>query len=274
MLGTQYHDYIDSIDGVLGIPGTSVSQTFAAARHGVDTLRDLLEEHTGTQDALNAAVATGEPEKIRAALDTHTLAELAAKDYDLRNQVERATLATLRVAYRETADANYRAVAKHYDTATKALRESAATVKISARAEDVLSGTAKERTAWELAPVHAQTVARAATVLHQAALLAEVQLHHTTHERHTDQQVALTVDPSTIGIRALWELWDQDGEKHRAGSFGALAEAGVTLRAADIDHVKPQRRPKPYETRYIPNGYGHRPVQLDPEDPASMAQIA
>lgn len=269
-----YQDYLARVDAVLTIPGTSVTDDFNSARKGYEHLVTLLiDEHTTTQDKLNQAVVTGDNKLIRGALAAHTLAELASRDYDTRNAAERATLATLRLAYRATATANYHAVAAWYNDQAKALAEDVAAVDIAARAEDVISGTAKARTAWEYAPLHAQALEQAATVLHEAAYLAEVQLHHTTHERHTDQRLALTLDPSTLGIRELWSLWDQE-EEHRAGRYGALAAAHVKLRAADIDDFAPHRRPKPFETTYVPSGRGHRAVQLDPEDPASLAQIA
>jgi|GEM_PF-3455033 len=271
---TAYADFIDRIDAILTIPGTSVTGDFTNARAGYEHLVDLLvEEHHTTQAKLNQAVATGDAKLIRGALAAHLLADLGSRDYDARNETERATLATLRLAYRATADANYQAVATHYNNTAKTLLDDVAAVDISARPEDVISGTAKARTAWEYAPTHAQAVAVASALLHDAAVLAGAQLHHTTHEQVTDQRVALTLDPSTIGIRELWALWDQD-EPHRAGRFGALAAVGLKLHAANLDDFAPQRRPKPYETHYIPSGHGHAPVQLDPEDPKSYAQIA
>lgn len=269
----SYTDFTDRVDAILAIPGTSVSKTFQDAREGYNHLRDLLAENGG-QEALNAAVATGNHDTIRAALTAHTLAGLTVKDFDTRNEAERATLATLRMAYRKTADANYEAAADHYNATAKTLTTAAATIDINAPAETILRAPAKAITAWELAPVHARNLEQAAAVLHGAAALTGTTLTHTTHERHTDELLALTVDPTGVGIRDLWNHWDQDDAPHRAGRYGALAAAGATLRAADLDEFSPQRRPKPYVTEYIPDGYGHRPIQLDPEDPNSLTQIA
>ena len=52
----------------------------------------------------------------------------------------------------------------------------------------------------------------------------------------------------------------------RTGRWGALLGVGATLRAADLDHLRAVRMPRPMEVKQIPTGIGIRQVPFDPED--------
>jgi hypothetical protein len=62
----------------------------------------------------------------------------------------------------------------------------------------------------------------------------------------------LTVDPSGLHRRRVWEAWKADGV--RCGRWQALAGLGARIRAADLDGFGPYRPPKPLIRRQFPLG--------------------
>jgi hypothetical protein len=85
--------------------------------------------------------------------------------------------------------------------------------------------------------------------------------------------LALTVDPSSLHRRKVWECWETT--EGRCGRWSALAALGARLRAADLDGFEAYRRPKPMEVKQIRVGPGiWQVLQVDPEDAEAEAAVA
>jgi hypothetical protein len=256
--------FLSDVDSITAHDGATVSGEFTAARDGLRILRELADETQATRDALAEAVTTGDPASIRAAIAAHTTAQAWRVDFSTLNDVEKDTLAGLRVAYRDTAAQNYAAVAEAFNAAVDELNKAVRAVDVNAPAERVISASAKERTAWEFAPSLASRVDGLAFTLASAARLAGANLAHTSHERVSDQPLALVLSDTTAEtIRAVWAAWDNDS--HRAGRWGALAATGHLGHARPLEELTAYRRAKGYATEYVPAGYGARPVKVDLE---------
>lgn len=258
--------FLSTVDRITAAGGT-VTDEFDTIRRGLAAVSEL---HTAwpqdAQAALTEAAATGDPEQIRAAATTAAAALAWAKQHGVIDDTQRALTRRLRSAYKATAADNYAAVAKTYDAAVDSLQDAVNAVDITLPAEKILKASAKARTAWEMAPVHAARVEELANLLTEAAALAGATCAHPTHERQTDAVLTIAARKPEAGepMRTLWSTYDQS-QDHRGGRFAALATAGLLAHAPALTEIKPLRRARGYDTSYIHNGIGSKPLKHDLE---------
>lgn len=258
--------FLRTVDRITAAGGT-VSDEFNTIRRGLAAVSEL---HTqwpqDAQAALTEAAATGDPQRIREAATTAAAALAWTQQYGVIDDTQKALSARLRAAYKATAADNYRAVSEAYNAAVDSLRDAVDAADITLPAEKVLKATAKARTAWEMAPVHAARVEELAGLLVEAAALAGGKTKHPTHERQTDQVVSVVTREPEAGdpMRTLWRTWDE-GADHRGGRFAALAVAGLLDHAPALTEIKPLRRPRGYETNHVRRGHGYVPILHDLE---------
>jgi len=258
------NDFLTTVDQILTVPGTAVSESFTKARTGITTARKLMYEGEDAQALLNDAILEGTEDAIRAAIVNLTTSEAWSSNYSSLNEADKATLASLRVFYRATAAQNYGAIADAYNAAVDKLTAATKAVDTNANAEAIIGANAKAQAAWQTASALANETDRLAAILVDAAHLAGANLADTSHETPRDRQVSLFAtsdDPKTR--RALWDLWDEPN--HRAGRFGALAAAGYLAHARPLDDAQPYRRAKGWTTEYEQSGFGHKPIKVDLE---------
>ena len=242
-------------------------------------------EATGTatpcRDALVAAITAGDT-------DTATLAALAiAEASPHRRDVFAAVYADLhtatRAAYQPHAAAKYQEVADQFDAAAAAFIKAANVFDPEAEPAAAIEASAAEQKAWKAAAAAAAQLDRLTAPLQAAAQLAGVAgeenpaAHHGSYyyDRITtkDALLALCVDPGEIDRQTIWSAWDAAEEQATAanqaaqgftvdvprprncGRWSALREAGVTIRAADLDSYEPFGRTEPVR------------VTPDPADP-------
>lgn len=258
--------FLNTVDRITAAGGT-VTDEFNTIRRGLAAVSEL---HTtwpqDAQAALTEAAATGDPQRIRAAATTAAAALAWAKQHGVIDDTQRALTRRLRAAYKATAADNYRAVSEAYNAAVDSLRDAVNAVDITLPADKVLKATAKARTAWEVAPVHAARVEELANLLTEAAALAGATCAHPTHERQTDAALTIAARKPEAGepMRNLWRTWDE-GADHRGGRFAALAAAGLLDHAPALTEIKPLRRPRGYETNHVRRGHGYVPILHDLE---------
>jgi len=200
--------------------------------------------------------------------DTSDLAQLRAlalaercgsiEQADLTKELKAPVLLALRAAYEPVADANYRTLADKFTATAAAFTKAVSAADPDLPAEQMVTQSEKARKAWTDAAIHAVELDQQLTALRAAAVLAGLRAHD------NDALLPLTCDTTGLHRRRVWEAWETT--TGRTGKWGALVAAGVTIRAADIDEYEHYRRPAPLEVKYVRDTYGHRPVQIDPED--------
>jgi len=171
-------------------------------------------------------------------------------------------LGQLRSIYSGVARANYAAIAKQFDTIAGKFNTAAATVDPETPAASMVSAADKPRKAWQDAESYAHRLTELLTPLAAAAALAGI--------KDTDSDkilLPLTVDTAGQHRRKVWTAWlHTDGRTQR---WGALAAAGCTIIAAELDQLQLYSELRPIEQRQtpVPGEYGVYQITVhDPED--------
>ncbi len=161
--------------------------------------------------------------------------------------------------YSKVAAANYLTLAARFDGIAEKFTAAVAVVNPESDPAGMVTADAKSRTAWSEAALLGNDLDSLIPALLAAATLAGT----TVHPR--DGLLPLTVDPTGLHVRRVWESWvKQDG---RTGRWGALAAMGARLRACRLDEFQPYPEPKPLEHRTEQIARGQtRVVTYDPHD--------
>ena len=258
--------YADNVNIITAAGGTITSRFEQA----IDRWAAYSELDNQAQANLNAAI-----------LDTDTTAEELATLHALAvveaspNPVNNATvknaagahiLHALRAEYATVAAANYETMRDKFNTAADKYRATVAITDPDAKPEQLMSASAKIRTAWADVPMIALELDALLSVLATAATLAGKAAEQTKHH------IGLTTNTDGLHRRRVWEAWENNTS--RAGRWQALTTLGATIEAPTLDDYTPYREPAPMETRHVRAGIGVRNEQFDPEDDNYEAEEA
>lgn len=226
---------------------------------------------TPCRDQLVAAIASGDTDL--ATLTALALAEANPGRPDVFDAVRAEINAKVREAYRPHAAGIYCQVADLFDSAAAAFIKSAGAFDPEASPDAAIEATAADQKAWKSAAAHAAELDRLTGPLLVAALLAEIPGGSDNPAVHAgsfqdriaekDLTLALCVDPSGHDRQRVWDAWDavelqsqaasraaqgytvDAGRPRRCGRWSALWQAGITIKAADLDSYQPFGRTEP-----------------------------
>jgi hypothetical protein len=230
--------------------------------------------------------------------DARPIAELLAMAVSERSVDTKASIVEeihasihhrLRQLYGPGAQANYRALARQFDTAAKKFTHLAHAVELEGPADNVI-GDRRRREAWEQAPAIANELTELVPALAAAALLCRpIDAPSRLGLDEATLQIPLTLDIVGCHSRTVWLSWHEQAEtqpptnaltmahltqpaiehvQHRCGRWAGLVGSGATL-AAHPNPAELELFPPPAH-RYIigADASGRRitPTVIDPED--------
>lgn len=252
--------------------GGKVTDRFARTRARWDALRSteldplaaVVDALTGDDDPDPEHLAT-----IVATTQAHDTAranpQIAAGAWQILAQ---RILPGQRAEWAKVTKDNYRAAAEAYNQAAKALTTAVTMVDPDAQPEALMDGTTKVRNAWVEIPTLAAALDRAERYLHTTAREVGVD----TRDAATTLGLVATIQ-ATADRRKVWEAIE--GQHGRAGKWGTLLHLGATLQApTNPGEVKPYRKPKPIERRYLRTNVGLQAVDYDPERDEPKGAVA
>lgn len=212
------------------------------------------------RDQLATALLGDTPMERVAELHGLALAENAGNQEKavVNNELAARIFPALTAEYAKTAHANYNTLADTFNATAKTFTKAADTIDPETPAEQLIHATEAKRRAWSDAGVAALELTAQMPALMEAARLSGKPVNR------TDDALGLTVQTGTHHRRRVWEAWANT--TGRTGRWGALHTLGATIEATPLDEYTRYREARPIETRYERSGYGHRPVQIDPED--------
>ena len=248
--GATAPGYISTVANVLDEPGTSVTDAYQTLAVGVALARHD-DGIAPKQEAFVDAIRTGDSDLISRATLEWRIATIDLRE--LLNETDRDVAAALRVEYATTADHNYEAIAAAFNKTASELAKCATAVDIDLTSDQIVLRSEKERQAWSAAPFHAKELDRLLDKLQLAATLAQLP-YRTTGGNHNDDAHAVAVDPHALTKRSTWAHIETP--THRAGKWGALIQAGITVHAPDATDVRPTPRPGAKRLEYVRNGIG------------------
>lgn len=250
--------YADNVNIITAAGGTITSRFEQA----LDRWAAYSELDNQAQANLNSAIL--DPNTTTEELATlHALAVVEASPNPVNNAtVKNAAgahiLNALRAEYATVAAANYETMRDRFNTAAEKFRDTINTVDPDAKPEQLMSASAKIRTAWADMPMLALELDALLSVLATAATLAGKAATQTQHH------IGLTTNADGLHRRRVWEAWDNNTS--RAGRWQALTTLGATIEAPSLDTYTPYREPAPMETRQVRGNHGVRNTEVDPED--------
>lgn len=257
MLGQHPLSTLRTNVGIVTAAGGTVPDTYTHISDRWDQYLNLGAGHTTVlADAITTPGNTTDLARLRAL----ALAEYAGApdQVGLTNELRGPVFLALRDAYQPAAEPNYQLLAEQFNTTATAFTKAVTTTDPDQSAEQMVTQPDKARRAWTDAAILAAQLDQQLPVLRAAADLAGLTI------RDSDGLLPLTCDTAGLHRRRVWEAWETN--TGRTTRWGALRAAGINIRAADLDGYEHYRRPAPLEVKYIRDGYGHRPVQIDPED--------
>lgn len=234
-------------------------------------LRDLAANtRRTTREAVAEALRTpgttpeafGNVVAVAAAADSAE-GSIATLALELRNEL----LTGLREEFAKTAEGNYTAIARRFNTAAQALTAAAETVDVTVTDPAVaLTWTKRAQEAWMGLPALTATLDTIGDQLLDFAEAAGVNLNAARlHPDHSDRWLPLTIDPTGHHRRRVWEAWDNTNR------WVTLTLAGIPIHARELAHVEPYARPADLIERRVPKDEGgirgHVIEYTDPEDP-------
>jgi hypothetical protein len=242
--------------------GASLPREWTELRSRFDSFAAL---DTPKLAQLTEAVLTGgaDVESLRAlAIAEQSFPEHIAR---VTNHVRRQVFEQLRSIYSDVARDSYAAIAAQFDQQAKAFMTAAKTADVEADAADMLkTGSDKQRRAWLDAEGYAHRLTELVEPLAAAAQLAGVKIEDSARDTIL---LPLTIDAAGQHRRKVWTAWlHTDGRTQR---WGALAAAGCTIVAAELDQLQSYSELRPIEQRQtpVPGEYGVYQITVhDPED--------
>jgi hypothetical protein len=176
----------------------------------------------------------------------------------VHNGLAAALYPVLIAEYAKTAQANYATLAAKFNSTAATFTKAATVIDPETPAEQLVHATEAKRRAWTDAGVASLELSAQIPALIEAARLAG------TVMRTIDDALSLTTKPGTLHRRRVWEAWNTT--TGRTGRWGAMLTLGATIEATPLDEYTRYREPAPMATKYEYNGFGHRPISVDPED--------
>jgi hypothetical protein len=172
--------------------------------------------------------------------------------------VKRDVLNKLRDLYAPVAAENYERLAAEFNAIADKFAAACAVIDPKRDPATMLDETDKVRGAFMDAQLLSHQLTAKSAVLQAAATLSGTRI------AREEELLGLTVDPADLHRRRVYEAWNYEGG--RTGRFGALVSLGARIRAAELSHFIAYRKPQPLQEKWVPRGYGHRRVIIDPED--------
>lgn len=206
--------------------------------------------------ALTDPKFTGDIAELRSA----AIAEAAEPSQwgTVNRRASAAILDALQEIYRPHAKKNFTVITERFNSMASAFTNCARVVDPEVIADQMVSASEHERTAWTQAAVHATEMdAMLKVVIAGAGLLGR-------DVRSDPYLLPLVVEVTGVHRRRLWAAWG--ARNGRCGRWAPILKCGATIRIGNLDGLSEYRYPRPMEERREERGGIVFHLAIDPED--------
>ncbi len=216
------------------------------------------------KDRLIAAVTDPDSDEDIVGLRADAYGE-AAMNAGVNNAVTAGVHATLRDIYHPHSQRIYGQLAKRFDAAAQKFAAACGVIDPEIDSRPLLTAPDEQRTAYTQAPLFATELSELLPALQAAAHFCGAEVY-----KNEPLLLPLVVDANGAHRRKVWTAWETQGGN--TGRWGAIVKAGASIRAANLDTLRPYRKPAPMQERREERGGVIFHIPVDPEDhPSSLS---